>query len=119
MNRISIMISAMALLIGCNRDGVSTLASKTSPDGKWVIAAEFDRWQGQGAIVLRNVAGQELDRVKGSSRVDEPSDFYQGPLKMTNDTASVYFREDLVLMWRLDPQTGTWHRVDNPTQKTK
>ncbi len=53
---------AVSLVAGCNTNRIDIVKSAKSPDGKWVIAAEFDRSKSQGAIVIRDAVGNELAR---------------------------------------------------------
>jgi len=114
MNHIIVGTSAALLLLGCNTNRVQTLSSSVSPNGKWVIAAEFDGFG--GAIVLRDVTGKELLRGR-KELVDLPGDYRHGSLKITNDRAGEYIDGRPVIMWSLNSDTEEWYRIDNPSRE--
>lgn len=103
---------ALALIIlsafGCNTNRVVVNKARTSPDGRWVIASEFDYREGRSYEVLRDANGAAVARTKGML-VDLPTDFAPDDLFITNESAGIIqVNGTQVVLWKFDANADIW-----------
>jgi hypothetical protein len=105
---LSLMTSLALTLCGCG--GVTAFNTARSPDGRWVVSAEFQHDTGDGFIVLRDASGKEVARLKHGT-FDEANDLSDSTmgLSITNDDVRLSSHTGIVqIKWTRDTASDTW-----------
>ncbi|MDZ4688249.1 MAG: hypothetical protein SH850_24510 [Planctomycetaceae bacterium] len=107
------MAAFVLTLCGCG--GVTVSNTARSPDGRWMVSAEFQHDTGDGLVVIRDTSGKEVSRFKCGT-FDEPNDLldYTMGLSISNDLVRLRLHTGTVQAeWTRDPVSDVW-RMSGP-----